>query len=484
MIDFCPSCFNTPFDSKCSVCGYIMLSDVGMEYILRPGTILANTYLLGRVLGAGGFGITYIAKTMQTGKIVAIKEYMPASQAVRLNDGKTVCASSEENKKTFEHGIEVFNREAQTLKAFAGNNNIVEVIDSFNENNTSYFVMEYLDGVTLGGLARANGNKLDIMTAMEILKIIANTLTSVHEKGMLHRDVSPENIFITRKGEVKLIDFGATRFFVGEKSRSLSVVLKAGFAPPEQYSGKGNQGPWTDLYALCATFYTIIFGHRPPDAPDRLGGEGIMPLTSVGVEQNVATVIEKGLELDYRNRYNNMHVFLQNLHAARMGEYTPLPYVEPVNPNEWGKEDIKEETPPPPPFKRESDHSPVSENREILADEDISKPDKLTGRGTPYVRNVTGGTNSDRWVLPKNIPLIIGRSSEKCNIVLDNINISRVHCEIRYDEKQTVFFLRDLSTNGTYTDNGRLQKGIYYPIEIGAKFYILNQDCIMEVGLC
>ncbi len=431
MVNFCPNCFAKSMAEKCNQCGYIRLNEAELNYMLKPGTILAGRYLLGRVLGAGGFGITYLAQNQSNKLLVAIKEYMPLAQAVRLGDGRCITASGFDNRQVFAHGIEVFKREAQTLKAFSGSENIVDVMDSFNENGTAYFVMEYLDGLTLGALSKASGGKLSLNLASEILKTMAQTLQIVHDKGMLHRDVSPENILITTQGKVKLIDFGATRFFVGEMSRSLSVILKAGFAPPEQYSGKGNQGPWTDLYALAATFYTMITGTRPPDAPDRLGGEPIKNLREYGLTNNLALAIEKSLSLDFRKRYPNMSSFLAAL-----------------------------------------------DDRQVAS----PKPSQaLQIKGLPYVEKKN---SNDRWLIPKNIPLIIGRAADKCNIVLDSINISRIHCEIRFDEKSALFYLKDLSTNGTFTNQGRLEQNKFYPLKAGDKFYILNEEITMEVGLC
>ncbi len=444
MLDFCPNCFQTEFLGKCSSCGYLHISNAGMDQVLPAGTILGGTYLVGRVLGAGGFGITYIAKNMITGQIVAIKEYMPTIHATRASDGKTVIPVSSGDRQLLEQGVESFNKEAITLKNFIGNPHIVQVYDSFIENSTSYFSMEYLDGITLGGLFRASDHKIPLATALEVLTVTSNTLKSIHDKGMLHRDVSPDNIYITRKGEVKLIDFGATRFFVGEKSRSLSVVLKAGFAPPEQYSSKGNQGPWTDLYALCATFYTIVVGNRLADAPDRMAGTPIDHLSKHGVPNHIANSIERGLALDFRQRYQNMEQFL--------------------------KEIQNNQVPSQPTTSQTSSTDIPSRSAE--------------NKGVPYVMLIRTNNTSDRWLLPKNMPLIIGRSNEKCNIVLDNINVSRVHCEIRYDENSALFYLKDLSTNGTFVAGGRLNKGQYHPLKAGETFYVLDKECTLEVGLC
>ncbi len=455
-MNFCHNCFAPNFDGKCSSCGYIAISQAGANLLLAPGTLLDNRFLLGRVLGAGGFGVTYLAKDNTTGNKVAVKEYMPASFSVRLQDKKTVAASGEDNKKLFEHGLVVFEREATTLKSFAGNNNIVQVLDSFNENGTSYFVMEFLDGITLGGLARSGGGKLSVENAVLIMRSTAEALTAVHSKGMLHRDVSPDNILITRQGAVKLIDFGATRYFVSEKSQSLSVVLKAGFAPPEQYSSRGKQGPWTDIYALCATFYTVIAGKRPPDAPDRLNSPGLDNLRVFGLATPIAVAMERGMELDYRKRQASMQEFLSAINAE-MG-------IPPATPEEMpiGAKLTKPRADVPPPPDRPS----------------------VKAQGTPYLSLIVEGRQRDRWILPKNMAMRVGRSSEKCHIVLDNKNVSRIHCEIKYDEKMAAFVIIDLSSNGTFVNGARLEQNKIYRLDPGKQFYIAPQDCVMEVGLC
>ncbi len=437
MSSFCPNCFAPGFTGRCPACGYLGLSSAGDHMLLPPGTVLSGRYLLGRVLGAGGFGVTYLAQDSQTGQKTAVKEYLPAAFAVRAADGVSVAPSSRENSGSFEHGLSVFSREAQTLRLFAGNPSIVQVQDYFTQNNTGYFVMEFLDGVNLAGLARAAGGCLPQQQALEILHSVAATLSAVHGKGMLHRDVSPENIFVTRAGHIKLIDFGATRFFVGERSRSLSVVLKPGFAPPEQYSSKGHQGPWTDIYALCATVYALLLGSRPPDAPDRLAGAPLQPLA--GLPPPVARAVESGLRLDWRQRPQNVAAFLGELSGG-------APTAQP---------------PAPPP------------------------PGRMAGaRGIPYVQSLYGGTPGDRWILPKNMAMSIGRSAERCNVVLDDSNVSRVHCEIRYDEKAGMFYLTDLSSNGTLVEAGRLERGRPYALPPGSRFYILTREGAMEVGLC
>ena len=405
--------------------------------------MLQGRYLVGRTLGAGGFGITYLAKDTLSGGLCAVKEYLPSVLAVRDATTKKVRPSSMDNEGTYKHGLSMFHREAQMLRKFTGNPSIVQVFDDFEANGTAYFVMEYLDGVTLKTLMQSMGGRIPVDLAFEILQNIAAVLSEVHRQGMLHRDISPENIFITKAGDSKLIDFGATRFFVGERSQSLSVILKPGFAPPEQYSSRGKQGPWTDLYALCATFYAACTGFNIPDAPDRLAGEPVRPLAVIapGISHKLADAVELGLSLDWRMRQPDIGEFFKSINGGAAG--TPPPQVQ--------------------------HHAPLSEQISI--------------HGSPFLQIVRNGQPKDKWLIPKNIRVSIGRSSQQCNIVVDMPNISRLHCTVLYDEKSGLFNISDCSTNGTWVDGNRLGSGQAAALSPGGTFYITVPENLMMVGL-
>ena len=432
--NLCPNCFNQGFSGRCTSCGYVGLSQGENMIVLQPGSVLNNRYVIGRTLGAGGFGITYLAIDTATNTKCAVKEYLPSGSAVRDPGTASISPSSNDSKKIFDHGLEVFLNEADVLRNFAGQSAIVQVRDCFKQNNTAYFTMEYLDGVNLKALARSSGKKLPVGITLEVIIKIAEALVIVHNKGLLHRDISPENIFITRSGETKLIDFGATRYFVGERSRSLSVILKPGFAPPEQYSSKGNQGPWTDIYALAATFYCIVSGTPMPDSLDRLSGKQIASLHEIvpGISRGVSDAIDKALTLNFRERYQTINEFLSAIHNERVVEVP----------------------------------------RESKRMENI-----------PFVQ-LTSGDSADKWIVPKNMDMVVGRSPESCNIVLSAPNISRAHCVIKYDEKDQCFYLRDLSTNGTFLSNGqRLDKSELYALQPGEIFYVLSTEFALKVGV-
>ncbi|MFI3172711.1 MAG: FHA domain-containing serine/threonine-protein kinase [Eubacteriales bacterium] len=441
-----------------------------MTELLQVGGVLNKHYIIESVLGVGGFGVTYLARDMTDGKQVAIKEYMPSYWAIRASNGKDVASNSSENQELFEHGRDVFQREVRMLSQFLGNEHVVQIYHSFEENNTSYFVMEYLDGVTLGTLAKSTDGKVPVQTAIEVLTVVSNTLAAVHDKGLLHRDISPENIFITKKGIVKLIDFGATRAYVGEQSQSMSVVIKPGFAPPEQYSQKGRLGPWTDVYALCATFYTIVIGKRPPDAPDRLAGEQIQDLRTYGVSAVISDAILKGMDLDFRKRYSNLRQFVTEIHKP----YVPQPVKQQVQGN------IPKPNEDRPHSKKYMEQ--CAHQKQVQAAPAQVRQQQVN-RTIPHVVLMQGGIVKARWNLPTNTPIKIGRSSDKCHIVLNDKNLSRIHCALQYNDKQNKFYIQDLSKNGTFIANGRLNTGQSYVLSPGEQFYIISRDYTMEVRI-
>ncbi|HKV41895.1 MAG TPA: serine/threonine-protein kinase [Blastocatellia bacterium] len=269
---------------SCQECGWRDGSPPESPLYLVPGTILQGQYLAGRVLGYGGFGITYLGWDINLGIKVAIKEFMPGGVASRHAGSTQVIVYSGEAKNNFEYGLEAFNEEARTMARFQDHPNIVAVVNFFRANGTGYIVMTYLDGVTLKDYLAQNGGKVKFDQAARILMPVMDALRAVHGAGILHRDVSPDNIFITTSNHIKLIDFGAARYAFGEHSRSLSVILKPGYAPEEQYRSRGEQGPWTDIYALGATFYRAITGQAPPEALDRRDKDDIIPPSAFGIE--------------------------------------------------------------------------------------------------------------------------------------------------------------------------------------------------------
>ena len=243
----CGNCFHELHTSgPCPLCGYDGTGkDKKHPQALRPGAILNGRYIVGRVLGQGGFGITYLALDNPSGERVAIKEYYPSELAGRGLDGCTVAIHSEERAENFAYGKAQFLEEARTLAAVSGSGSIVRIYSYFEENGTAYFAMEYVEGVPLDEYLRQKSGHLTAQEAETLFLPLMAALETVHKKGIVHRDIAPDNLIVTGDGTVKLIDFGAARYSTGEKSKSLDVILKHGFAPYEQYMRRGRTcTPW------------------------------------------------------------------------------------------------------------------------------------------------------------------------------------------------------------------------------------------------
>lgn len=283
---------------------------------LVEGTVLAGQYIIKKVLGQGGFGITYMAVDHKTNQNVAVKEFFPDTLATRMDS--TVTTYPGERGESFKYGMGCFLQEAETLAEFIGNESIVKIHTYFEENNTAYFVMDFIEGISFDEYIKNNGGKVDYPTAEKILLPIIDALEVVHSKGIVHRDVTPDNIYITKDGSVKLLDFGAARYSLGDKSRSLDVVLKHGFAPKEQYTRHGKQGPFTDVYTVGASFYFAITGKRPPDSIDRLEEDDLVPPSSLGVSipAQKEDAILKAMGVQPYERYQTMGEFRTALMQA------------------------------------------------------------------------------------------------------------------------------------------------------------------------
>ena len=250
---------------------------------LAAGTLLGGRYLIGDAIGEGGFGITYIGLDVNLEMKVAVKEFYPHGYANR-NNGVTndVTLVTTKELTYFDNAKERFLAEAKSIAKFSDEPAIVDVRDYFTENNTAYIVMEYIDGVTLAAHIKQYG----VFSADELfrrMEPLMKALGRMHRENVIHRDISPDNIMIDTDGSFKLMDFGSARYFAGENKRTMSVVLKPGYAPFEQYSAEGDQGPWTDVYGLSATIYKCITGVTPPDAMSRCQKDKLQPPSVMGV---------------------------------------------------------------------------------------------------------------------------------------------------------------------------------------------------------
>jgi len=259
--DLCMGCMEPRNGAAmCPACGYVEGTPAENPVHLPPRTRLKDCYIVGRVLGHGGFGIAYIAYETNLQIKLAVKEFFPGDFATRGVDRSTVAPYSGDARDNFEYGLTKFLDEGRAVARFNDHPGIVPVLNFFRDNGTGYLVMQYVPGMSLKEYLALKDGRIPYEEAIAITMPVMDTLRAVHEVGLLHRDISPDNIYISTSKRVKLLDFGAARLAMGDRSKSLSVILKAGYAPFEQYQTKGRQGPWTDVYALAATIYRSITG--------------------------------------------------------------------------------------------------------------------------------------------------------------------------------------------------------------------------------
>ena len=296
---------------RCPHCGWVEGTAPESPLHLPPRTILNEKYLLGRVLGQGGFGITYLGWDINLNLKLAIKEYMPQDLASRAAGQSQIAAYTGTMSGQFDYGLEKFLQEARTLAQFDGHPNIVSVRDFFKANGTAYIVMSFLDGVDLKEFVEAQGGRLPYEKALSLIMPVLDALNEVHAANILHRDISPDNIFIKRNGQVLLIDFGAARQAISAKGHSMSIILKPGFAPEEQYRSKGVQGPWTDLYAVAATMYRVTTGQMPPESLDRLAQDTLVPPSQLGVNlgANAEQALLRAMAIRAEDRFQRVRDF-------------------------------------------------------------------------------------------------------------------------------------------------------------------------------
>lgn len=286
-------------------------------HLLQKGKKLNNRYIIEDVLGEGGFGITYVGRDELLGVKVAVKEYYPQGVVTRNNSvDDVVTVTYAKQNDIFHKGKAKFLSEARVIARFNDQEGIVNVTDFFEENNTAYIVMEFLDGITMKDYVKQNG-LIDAADILELMAPVLESLDEVHRQGLIHRDISPDNIMLLKNGKVKLMDFGAARDYTDFGQKSLSIVLKPGYAPEEQYRSKGMQGPWTDIYAMSATIYKCITGVTPEESMQRVIEDGMKPPSEHGIAipQNMEKALMKGLAVFQKDRYQNLGEFCADLYG-------------------------------------------------------------------------------------------------------------------------------------------------------------------------
>ena len=280
---------------------------------LEMGYRLNGRYRVCRSLGQGGFGITYLAEDELLGQKIVIKEYFPAAFARRAEDG-SIRIMEETDRADFTEGRNRFLREARILTSLLDVPGVVKAWNYFQENQTAYLVMEYVQGISLRSWLEQNGEVPSFDEALEMLRPVVLALANIHKKGLLHRDITPDNLMVGANGTVKLLDFGSARSYLREKDSEMTqtVLLKSGYAPPEQYDGKSVQGPWTDIYALSATLYEMITGCMPEDALQRQIRDELLEPSVYGAKitpEQEEHLLKRGLALDERERYTSVREF-------------------------------------------------------------------------------------------------------------------------------------------------------------------------------
>ena len=313
----CLNCFNL-FDivysdkeerEVCPYCGYCEGTPPKELYHLYPGVGLYNNrYVIGTCIGFGGFGITYKAWDNVLETVVAVKEYYPTGLVQRVPGKPQVIIYTGESKEEYMQGLERFLDEAKNMAKFVDNPNIVHVDAFFEENNTAYLVMEYLPGMTLKSYLKSKGGRIGCEEVIPIADAVITALKEIHAGGIIHRDISPDNIMLCNDGRIKLLDFGAARFSDADQERTRSIILKPGFAPPEQYQAKSKQGPWTDIYALCATVYRAITGVLPDESVNRVIEDTVQSPIQIysDIPERISNTVMKGMSIYPEIRFSNV----------------------------------------------------------------------------------------------------------------------------------------------------------------------------------
>lgn len=311
----CMEMYDERYD-VCPHCGYVEGTPPKEIYYLVPGTILNQRYIVGTVCGAGGFGIVYRAWDQNLGRIVAIKEYYPASMVGRTPGTREVYIYAKKRSEEYRGGLERFLEEARNVAKFSSHPDIVNVYNFFEENGTAYFVMEFLKGVSYKEYIKQHGGIVSEQIAVRVTLSVLDALTDVHKAGIIHRDIAPDNVFILDSGVIKLNDFGAARF---SEKENLTVVLKPGFAPAEQYQNQGKQGPYTDIYAVGAMLYRAVTGVMPQESTDRIKEERLVPPKNLNPEisENLNNVILRAMAMQPELRFQSTTEFKQALTAKK-----------------------------------------------------------------------------------------------------------------------------------------------------------------------
>lgn len=303
----------------CPHCGEKVVTKPLVENQLFPGTVLADRYYIGLAVGAGGFGIVYKAWDSKLDSIVAVKEFYVSRLMARAGGSKNIIVSKK-SKQEYEYRKERFLAEARNMAQFGSHKNIPNVFEFFEENETAYIVMELLTGCTLSEYLDQNGGKIDLDFALMITNEVCNALKSLHEKNIIHRDIAPDNIYISSGSEIRILltDFGAAKL-ADTKEDVIDIILKPGYSPTEQYEGNKNIGTWTDIYSLGATLYVMLTGVKPDEATNRQIEDKVKDADSLeaAIPENLNNAIMKAMAVERHMRFKNVSDFVAAINGKK-----------------------------------------------------------------------------------------------------------------------------------------------------------------------
>ena len=458
------------------------------RYYLSENAQLHNRYIVQKPVGAGGFGITYKAYDRMKNQPCCIKELFPRDTVYRVQNSMSLAPLSADKKGMMEHCIQRFGEEAQVLQKLNSVKSVVDIYDFFYENETCYFVMEFLDGMNLKSAMKKMGGKLEAALVWDVAEQAGNALVQVHRMGIFHRDISPDNIFITIQGRIKIIDFGNAKHLVKQYGEIHSVVLKKGYSPIEQYSSKGVQGTYTDVYAFAFTLYHALTGIKPPDVFDRQSKD-YTKLVELGFQQNISDVFDRALIINAKQRTQTVGQFLAEL----------LPLVRRVNKNEVTPGTTSVSVKTGSGAGKGKTGGGTADGKSDILSKDLGPSDKTSRTekpsdkpntprtpGTimspakkPAIEVVVNNRSIGQFKIRPNVNISIGRTPTKSSFVVDEIHISGLHCEIRYATVDRKFYIVDRSTNGTYINGVRIKPGGYVAAKAKDKIALGSTNAIL-----
>lgn len=413
---------------------------------LNIGTVIHERYRVEQVLGSGGFGVTYRVTDLKENCPAAMKEYMPLDAAYRPVGSKEVRPITESKRQQYEKFRQKFVDEGQVLNRFRGHPNIVEVRHLFYENNTAYFIMEYVSGMDLDKFLRSHGGAISWGMLRPILAQVVSALKQVHGSGMIHCDISPDNIFLVNAGQVKLLDFGAARNMLRGSVETSVIVAKVGYAPYEQMRGK-NMGAWTDVYALGVTIYRCLTGKLPPRSEERIVSDSTIWPSQMGVavpSEQWERALKKAMSIRAEDRYSSVVDFWNDLNA--------------------GGRDVT--GPAFPPTQGVPERLPRTVEKPCHPS--LALPE---GHGIPMLEGVKGDFTGRRMLIDRE--QYLGVDAGKCRIVYPRgaPGVSRVHLRLWPDEGNLM--VMDMgSTYGTWLAGKKMIPGLAYRLEPGMLLYL------------